>query len=270
MLKINFTKVIYYLSVVFLVVLSPVSVFAEEDMAEAERQAAEKNAVNSAATTLTDISTMSADQAIAEYNQSETNDRKIEALKQAAKKYIESRSLTLEALKSAIESANIDSAKKNELSVEIQSRITAINRLRDEIQNQSEIDQIKNRIRLIFSENNIYSIFAPKIRGEVAAARLSAIAGKIEDLNPKIDSLLKEKKNTGVDITSGESALLDINNQLKIINDSLRISNDRFSAITLTNLTAAKVYIKDGSDALIKAKNALGEINEDLGIIDSL
>jgi len=270
MLKNNPTKIINFVSVFFLVFLIPVSVYAEEDMAEAERQAAEKNATSSGSAALIDISTLSADQAIAEYNQSGTGDRKIEALKQAAKKYVESRLATLEALKSAIEAANIESAKKNVLSVEVQNRVSAINLLREEIQNQNEIDQIKSRIRLIFSENKIYSIFAPKIRGEIAVARLSSIAGKIEDLKPKINSLLLEKKNAGVDTTSGQSALSGIENQLKTINDSLRIANDRFSAITLTNATAAKIYISDGREALIKAKNALGEINKYLAVINNL
>ena len=190
--------------------------------------------------------------------QEAAQERRLEHLKSLGETLIENRIQLLEKLKSRIQSSeNIPDATIQPLVADIDKTIADLQALASEISNATNLDSLKDLVKSIFQNFQVYSVVAPRDLGQSLTAQGMYILGRLEAIQRQLQQILDQKKNEGKDVSSLQTLIDQVTAKLDDAKAQLAIADEKFKSMTPANTEAAKAAREEGKAAMQTAKQDL-------------
>ena len=195
--------------------------------------------------------------------QEAAQEKRLEQLKSLGQTLIENRLQLLERLKSRLQaSENIPDATIQTLVADIDKTITDLQNLATEISNATDLEPLKDLVKSIFQNFQVYSVVAPRDLGQSLTAQGMYILGRLEAIQRQLQQMLEQKKNQGKDITSLQSLIDQVTAKLNDAKAQLAIADEKFKSMTPANSDTAKTSREEGKAAMKAAKQDLKDAHD--------
>lgn len=190
-------------------------------------------------------------------------EKRLEQLKSLGETLIENRIQLLERLKSRIQSSeNIPDTTVQSLIADIDKAIADLQALKTQISNETNLDTLKDLVKSIFQNFQVYSVVAPRDLGQSLTAKGMYILGRLEAIQRQLQQMLDQKKNEGKDITSLQSLIDQVTAKLNDAKEQLAIAEAKFKSMTPDDSEAAKAAREEGKAAMRTAKQDLKDAHD--------
>jgi DNA repair exonuclease SbcCD ATPase subunit len=189
----------------------------------------------------------------------------VERLHRIGNRMIDRRIFVLNRLKNRAEHAvRVDENGRNEVIAELDSEISSLSSLKDTINQDSDIDSLKNEIHSIINDHRTFMVILPRNRGRLAVARLNFVTSKLDEISTKIQELIDKLSGKGFDTAPTVEAF----NQFKADLDSLKTyisqASSNFQSMSISDVDGARDLLKQGKDNLRHARKQLATIRQDI------
>lgn len=204
-------------------------------------------------------------------SKSESNQTKLlEQYRSSGEKFCTNRITVMERVLANINNSSMNTATKTRLTAEIQNQIQSLNQLKIQIQNESDLTQLRNQIRSIFRNRYVFAVSAPKFRGLAGIAKVEEALLKLESLQASLTKTVEQADPTNANLAQAQEALTDYSEQLAVAKKAVASAKSELEKCDPQDLNASKEYIANAKTSLQEAKQALSNIKEDIAIIQLL
>jgi hypothetical protein len=181
-------------------------------------------------------------------------------LQELAKIFIDNRIQLLTNLRERIQTmTNLDNQTKTKLLADIDKAITDLQAIQNQVNNEGDLQNLRERVRSIFSNFHVYSVTAPQDLGESLVGQGMYILGRLEAIQKQLQTMLTQNKNAGKDTSSIQSLMDQVNTKLDDAKAQLAIAEEKFKSMTPANTDEAKASRDEGKTAFKQAKDDLKE-----------
>ncbi|MCL5411329.1 MAG: hypothetical protein M1150_01120 [Patescibacteria group bacterium] len=188
----------------------------------------------------------------------------LESLKKVAEKMISKRNEELNKLIDRVnEDKQLSETDKSSLKNDIQNVINALNGLKSKIDEETNIEGVRNDMKQIVSSYRVYEVLTPKTRLIITIDRLQALLSRLQGLTPKLQDLIDSLKFQGKDVTALQALLNDINNQLSTINVQLSTDKSNVLGVSVSTSSPKEVFDQVQND-LAHVRNGFTKIRSDV------
>lgn len=202
---------------------------------------------------------------------SETNQTKLlEQYRSSGEKFCTNRITVMEKVLANISNSNMNSVTKAKLTAELQNQIQSLNQLKTQIQNESDLTQLRNQIRSIFSNRYVFAVSAPKIRGLAGIAKVEEALLKLDSLEITLTEKVDQADSENTNLVKAQEALTDYSEQLAIAKKAVASAKSELEKCDPQDLNTSKTYIANAKTSLQEAREALSNLKEDIAIIQLL
>lgn len=170
---------------------------------------------------------------------------RIEAAKKRAGQEITRRIESLTALSTRVgEMARVSVEAKNKVSTMVQDQVTELNQLKGKIDNDGDIESIKNDVASITKSYRIFMLVIPQGRIQVASDKIKMASDTMNDLSVKLKTRIDAAQEAGKDVTKLAATLVHMNTKIA-------------DAVVQADAAAAQVLalIPDGGDKTQEQSN---------------
>lgn len=194
-------------------------------------------------------------------NKQKSQEQRLQTIKKRADKMIEDRLSEANKLLMLIgQNQKLSTDEKTSLSKEIQAVIAGLNLLKTKVDADTNVSDALADAKQIIANYKIFAMFVPKIRLTITIDNLQALAGKLQDLSSKLQTLIDNLKSEGKETINLQSLLDDINARLKTL-ISVSLTNDK------TILVAVSVSTSNPQNIFTQVRKDLARIRVDFAKI---
>lgn len=197
----------------------------------------------------------------------ELSEKHRERLRERAKSAIEKRIESLNRLKSRVESmARLRDADEQNILDAINENVEALKNLRNQIENESDVEKLKIMIQSIFYDYRVFAVTIPQMRSFAIVGKGEYVTDKIKDeIIPRIEAAIEKAKENGKDTAKAEEYLDNIERYLAEMESNLASALKEFSQMEpAKDYQPARERLEAGKAYLKKARENLRLIREEL------
>lgn len=170
------------------------------------------------------------------------------------------------------EMKKLSDSEKSTLIANLQIVLTDMNKVKSEVDSSTSTSTLKTYIKSITADYRVYALVLPQISLLSASDRIDVISSQMETISQKLATRISDAQGKGVDVTTANSSLADLNSkiadasaQAKIINqDVLNLLPDGGDK---TKAAANAQAIKDAKAKLKLANSDLKSARQDVDSI---
>ncbi|MEI8337538.1 MAG: hypothetical protein WCF92_00125 [bacterium] len=170
----------------------------------------------------------------------------------------------------------LSDTNKASLSSTIETALTNLNSLKAKIDSDTSTTTLKEDLKSITANYRVYALVMPQVSLLAATDRIDTIAASLEALSTKLQTRISSAQGSGVDVTSANNSLADLNAKISDANAQALAINQAVSALTpdqgdKTKAAANTAAIKEARAKLKIAeqdlKTARADINSILKVV---
>ncbi|MFA5358834.1 MAG: hypothetical protein WC310_03375 [Patescibacteria group bacterium] len=212
--------------------------------------------------------------AVSGFRSADTDELKTAFLQKLGSMMINKRLLSLKIINNRLEkSEKLSSEIKNRLLSEMDRNINGLNRLKDDIANTSDVAILKEKVKSIIADYQIFRVMLPQFSGLVAVDRLEVFSDKIVELRNKVQSKIEEVKSLDGNTAAVEVLVVVADESLSKGNESLQMATEKLfsmqasdpkNAISLKKESKGKISIARAAykDSEKQLRTAISELKK--------
>lgn len=137
------------------------------------------------------------------------------------------------------EDTKLTADDKTTLSNDIQTTISALQALKAKIQSDTDVTTARADAKTIVTSYHIFVIFEPKMRLLITIDNLTSLANNVQNVATNVQNFINTEKGKGIDTTTWQAAVTDIQNQLADINTKLAADKTALNNLSLSSTDAS-------------------------------
>ena len=180
---------------------------------------------------------------------------------------IDQRLLSIENARNRINAnEKISSDHKNTILNNFANAEAGLNGLKNQIQNESDLDQLRTQVQNIFYNYRVYAIELPKDHGLLACGVIDyLINDKLATVYEKLDEIVAVLKEEGKDTSTLENLITEFKGYVSAAETDLEAARAEFNlALPAEDMAEAKAHILAAREHLISARSNLRLAKETL------
>lgn len=187
-----------------------------------------------------------------------------EKLQERAEKEINRR---IESLNKLITKINdfkkLSETQKSSLTTQIQAEITSLQALLVKIQEDTDIDTLKEDIKSIVSSYRIYALFIPKIQIITAADRLLYISDKMSSQAALLETKIDQSATSGNNVSELNILLADMNTKIVDAKNHAQSAIDAVTPLTPEGFPGNKSILQSARQMVVSSLHDLNTARQD-------
>lgn len=196
-------------------------------------------------------------EALKEYSESKIESVQIEILKTLGENMIQRRLNALSYAQNLLAQARLVAEDvKEEVGEMLEQDEAGLSKLKDEIESETSLDALKNKVQSIINDFRIYIVELPKAHGLAVVSHYRSMSDKLDGLADKISEFAGE---ADVDVSEIDKLVDEAKKVLSSAENNLDEAENKFNEMDIQWPTRATTLNLEGRGKIIDAK---GELNE--------
>lgn len=200
-----------------------------------------------------------------EYKKATTQEERMAKLRELGTSMIDKRLDSLDQVRQILtEAMKISETTRTGLLSRIENNISSLNALKTEIEQESDLAVLKDKVRSIITGYRIYVVFLPQTRGLAAVDRLRTYQEKLDSWKAKISEKITAARTAGYNVSEIETKLTAATDNLAAGASKLESAERNLSAMSIERVAESRAYFLNGKTNVREARGFFHEARQQL------
>jgi hypothetical protein len=192
-------------------------------------------------------------------------EKRLDKIKTRGAKLVADRVASLNKLKSKIASSKLTDTQKNDLTTIIDTNISGLNSLADQIKAGTDASSTRALVQKIFTDFRIYAVVVPKIHALIALDRETNHVANVNERFARVQARIDAAKAKGKDVSARQTALDAAKTKLAEAENQINALIAKANSLKPADYPSISKTVINDIRAGIKAVNTIfKQINQDL------